>query len=222
MNTKIELDKARRFAWFNLIAGFIAYFYILGFPAVLMPNLYPYIISDTGWSRGEVTSFASYKFVTMTLFVFMLVFFIERMGAKRLLITGIIINGLSMGCFIFIDSLWMYYGLAVCFGLGAISGNVAIKVLISRWYYARQGRAIGFALMGSGIAGVVAPVVIEMMTQAIGWKFTVVYLSMGIWIFILPLILYLTHDDPEEFGYTSQDLDAAEGSDKTSNTNNLE
>lgn len=207
MNTIVELERARRYAWYNLIVGFVAYFYILGFPNILMPVLYPDIILDTGWSRAEVISFATYKFITMTIFVFLLAFWIDVVGARLLLIAGALIIGLSMSAFMYIDSLWMYYMLAVMFGIGSICANLSVKVILSRWFYARQGRVIGFVLVGSGVVGVIAPVITEMMSQAFGWRATVVLLSIGIYLLILPLILFFTRDDPKDYGYDSREID---------------
>ena len=46
----------------NLLASWIVMFAAIGIPAIALPVLYAGIVSDTGWSRGEVAIGASIRF----------------------------------------------------------------------------------------------------------------------------------------------------------------
>lgn len=193
-----------------MIVGAVAYFYVLGFPAVMMPTLYPVIIEDTGWSRTEVMAFASFKFMAGAIFSLLIGFIISRAGAKRILLTAACVKGLAMAAFVLVDSLSLYYFLGIVMGLGAIAGSVSIKILVSEWFWHRQGRAISLTLLGAGLGAAASPIVAEALLVHFDWRETILIVSLGIWVVVIPMISLLMKSSPQDFGFDSEALDPGE------------
>ncbi len=202
-----DLATVKRYAWINVLVGAVAYFYVLGFPAVLMPTLYPEIIQDTGWSRAAVMSFASFKFMSGAVFSLLVGFIIHRTGSKNILLIAATLKGLALGLFLFVDTLLLYYLLGVVMGIGAIAGSVSIKILVSQWFWHRQGRAVSLTLLGAGLGASASPMVAESMLVYFGWRETIFIVSLGIWVLVIPMILLLMKSQPERFGFDSRALD---------------
>ena len=217
----VSLLTCRKYAWMNVVVGAITYFYVLGFPAVLMPTLYPAIIEDTGWSRSAVMSLASFKFMSGAIFSMLVVFFIHRLGSKNMLLASAVINALAMGAFVFTHSLSLYYLLGVMLGVGAIAGTISIKILISQWFWHRQGWAVSLALLGAGFGAAVSPIAGQLMLEHMNWRDAILVLSLGIWFVVIPTIWLLAKPEPERFGYSSEEIDPGSYGGKFSPDNRL-
>jgi hypothetical protein len=56
---------------------------MLTVPAILMPIMYGSIMDDMGWTRGQVTAFSSWKFLSGAITAFALGFIIDRHGINQ-------------------------------------------------------------------------------------------------------------------------------------------
>jgi len=201
----------RRQAWWNVWVGLAIWALIVVMPAALMPTIYGPIMDDTGWTRGEVVSFSSFKFAAGAAIAFFLGHIIERFGLSRVMLISMAGTGLSLASLLFARSLWAYYLAASVLGAAILGCITSMKVLISRWFSARLGFAIGVALTGAGIAGLVVPITATRMTQWIGWRLTALVLSSTIFIILIPLYLWKARASPAELGVTAEDIDPAPG-----------
>lgn len=206
-----DRDRLKRYAWFNVLAGAFGFCFLLAVPAVLMPVSYSAIIADMGWSRGEVTTFTSFKFGIGILFAFGTGFIIERVGLKRLILIISVPTGLAMMSLYFVDRLVGLYMVGAVLGATAIVAVIGVKVLVARWFSARLGLAIGLAFLGGGIGGFFTPLIAHEFIETFGWRMTWVLMSFGVWFLLIPIWLVFAHDKPEAYGVTAEDLDPGSG-----------
>jgi MFS family permease len=91
----------------------------------------------------------------------------------------------------------MFYTFYLCNALGYVCGGpLPNQVLLSKWFDAGRGRAMGFAYLGIGVGGAAVPLIAHALTTRYGWQ-TALQLLGGLMIVIaLPLIL-LVRDKPE-------------------------
>ena len=207
VKTPVDLETGRRYATLNVVAGFLAFFFMMGVPVLMMPTLYPVIMEDMNWTRAEVTSFSTVKFAASAVGAFFIGFLVDRFGIKTMGTITAVITGLGMGAFWFVDSLPIYQLVGFFLGLGAVATTVTLKVLVSRWYYARQGFMIGITMLGAGVAGTLTPLLAEWMQTQIGWRATIVAMSLGIWFLFIPTFLFFARSTPEEYGLSAEELD---------------
>ena len=60
-----------------------------------------------------------------------------------------------------------------------LAGPIPNQVLISRWFSRRRGRAMGYAYLGLGLGGVVAPLLINFLAHTLGWRHALQLLGSG-------------------------------------------
>src|SRR3972149_6241777 len=87
--------------------------------------------------------------------------FIDRFGARRVVLLGVAIIGASFLLLSSIDSLYFFYG---TFLLMAIGNDCALGtaqyVAVANWFSKRRGLALGVLSSGYGAAGVMGVVLV--------------------------------------------------------------
>ncbi len=210
----MSLEQLRRQGWWNVAAGFAVWMFIVVMPASLMPILYAPIMDDTGWSRGQVTMFSSFKFGAGACIAFFMGHIIDRVGLNRAMLTSFIATGVALASLVFVHSLWAYYLAAAVLGAAILGSTTGVKILISRWFSARLGSVLGFALAGGGVAGVIVPRSATFLNGLVGWRLTTLIMSSGIFAVLVPFYLWKARATPAAYGYTAEELDPIEGQTK--------
>ena len=89
----------------------------------------------------------------------------DRYGAKWVLVTGLLVQALAIGGYLFVSKLGEFYALAVVFGV-AYGGTMPLYAVLAREYFGQQimGTVFGAATMLSSLGMAIGPV-------AGGWVF---------------------------------------------------
>jgi len=194
-------------AWWNVSVGFTVWMLTVVMPASLMPILYVPIMDEMGWSRGQVTAFSSFKFGAGACVAFFMGHIIDRFGLNRVLLMSFAVVGLSIASLLFVSGLWLYYLAASMLGVAMLGSITGIKVLISRWFSARLGFAIGLALAGGGVAGIFVPPLTTLLNDLIGWRWTAVIMSSTVFLILIPLYLWKARMTPAASEMSAEKID---------------
>ncbi|HEX2116634.1 MAG TPA: MFS transporter, partial [Alphaproteobacteria bacterium] len=89
----------------------------------------------------------------------------DRYGAKRVLVTGLLVQALAIGAYLFVSGLGEFYALAVVFG-AAYGGVMPLYAVLAREYFGQavMGTVFGAATMLSSLGMAFGPL-------AGGWVF---------------------------------------------------
>jgi predicted MFS family arabinose efflux permease len=141
-----------------------------------------------GWQRAQVTSVYSTLMLVAGLASPVAGMVFERFGARVLYAGGVAL--LATGYLIASQAreLWHFYvgiGLFVGLGGGAV-GMVPAAALLSWWYGARMGSAIGVAYAGFGCGSLVMVPLAQALIDTRGWRGA--YASIGIALLVLSFI----------------------------------
>lgn len=111
---------------------------------------------------------------------------IDRVGVRVLLIAGSILLGLAYLGYSRVTALWQIYAIHVVFAavLVATGLNVAV-ILVSQWFVKHRGTAIGIALVGGSLSGVIFAKLNVALLQDFGWR------ASFEWLALAPLTLLL-------------------------------
>jgi len=178
--------------------AFCALFAVVGLALYGLPLYYDFMVRDFGWSRTMVTSGnAISKLIVGPLFGFGAGWIVDRFGPRRLMMAGILLAGgalLGLGA---ISSAAMFYFFYILNALCYVGGwPLPNQVLLSNWFSAARGRAMGIAYLGIGIGGAAVPWIAHWLTDAFGWRASLQILGLLIILIALPLA-YLVRDRPE-------------------------
>ena len=127
-------------------------------------------------------------------------FLVDRVGPRKLMLSGWGIAGLGFLLMSRIDSLWAFYGSFLIIGIGlSFSSFVTINTAIANWFTKKRSRAITLASVGYGVCGILVPLVALSIGQ-FGWRETLIFIGIASWVICLPLCLVVRHK-PSQYGY---------------------
>src|SRR5947207_13024212 len=184
--------------------SFLALFAIVGIALYGLPFFYDFMVREFGWSRAQVTSGnALSKLLVGPLFGFLAGWLVDRFGPRRLMVAGILMAGIALVGLGAIHSLAGFYFFYLFNALGNFCGGpLPNQVLLSRWFTAARGRAMGFAYLGIGVGGALVPFLAVWLTRAVGWQGALQVLGALIILVALPLAL-VVRESPEQTSPTS-------------------
>lgn len=184
--------------WWIVFAAFLCLVFMFAVPTFMIPVLYSPIIDEFGWSRTEVSLFATVKFMSGAAIGVMFGFLLDRMSIRKIVFVSGALSGLAMIAFLGINSLVTFYAVGLALGIGAIGIMISMKVLVSRAFRDRQGFAMGMALLGTSVGGALIRAITPQLSAAFGWRGAVAVMSIGIWFIALPLFLWIVGDQDEQ------------------------
>ena len=109
--------------------------------------------------------------------------------------------------------LFIYYGVGFSLGIAGCS-NVTAAAILTRWFVARRGFALGLAVSGMAVGQlIIVPSTLFLITQY-NWRTAMTAVSLTILIVIVPLMLIFLRSKPEDaglqpYGLTIDPLDKA-------------
>ncbi|MBM2824377.1 MAG: hypothetical protein HW402_41 [Dehalococcoidales bacterium] len=125
---------------------------------------------------------------------------VDRIGPRKLMLTGWVIVGLGFLLMSRVASLWSFYGafLLIAIGMSLASGLVS-NVAIANWFSKKRSRALAITFIGPGVSGLLAPLLALLLGQ-FGWRETLVMVAIALPVICLPLSLVMRHK-PGQYGY---------------------
>ncbi|MCP5145888.1 MAG: MFS transporter [Gammaproteobacteria bacterium] len=192
---KRHYDDARH-AWQNVAVCSVAIFFVLSAPAVLFPLMYASVMDEMGWSHGEVSGFSSTKFLSGALAALILGLSISRIRTRTLALLGSGLCVLVLFGVQYVSGLTGYYVCGFALGLSATVTSIACKVLLSRWFDAHLGRAVGIAFTAGSIAGAATPIIGISLLSRFGWQDTATLFGIAVCLLVIPLQLFVLREPP--------------------------
>lgn len=159
-----------------------------------------HILKEFGWSRGSLKFRDLLQFGLSGLMAPFAGALADRLGTKRLMIAG---AALLAGCFAAysrVSSLSGVYAIHVVIAVVlALCGLVLNVLIVSRWFVARRGTAIGIALVGTSLGGVILPPLGTRLIAAFGWR-TAFLIEAAIPVALACALAAFAKDSPEQMG----------------------
>ena len=179
------------------ITSFVALLTIVGLALYGLPLYYDFMVRDFGWSRTQVTSGnALSKLLVGPVFGFAAGWVVDRFGPRRLMLAGVLMAGVALVGLGRMSALWMFYFFYLLNALGYVCGGpLPNQVLLSRWFDAGRGKAMGVAYLGIGVGGAIVPLLSAALVNAFGWRVALQVLGVLIIVLALPFV-YAVRESP--------------------------
>jgi MFS family permease len=179
-------------------AGFLSLFSIVGIMFYGLPFFYDFWVQELGWSRAMVTSGNLVgKVIVGPLFGFLAGWIVDRFGPRRLMLSGILMVGFAVMGLGLMGSSWQFYCLYFLIALGYMCGGpLPNQVLISRWFNAGRGKAMGIVYLGIGVGGMLVPHIARWLNVQVGWHQALVVLGLVIIVVAWPMAWFVK-ENPE-------------------------
>jgi len=124
---------------------------------LVLPPLFPFIITDFQIGFTEVGVLMTVVFVTSGVCQFMAGFVVDRWGARRVLLWGFALDCVAVAGFAVLTEFWMFYPMAVLLGIGnSVFHPADFTVLNTAITPKRLGRAFGAHTFGGNLGWALA------------------------------------------------------------------
>jgi MFS family permease len=127
---------------------------------------------------------------------------VDRVGARRVILGSFAAVVAVLASFYFQNgSLPGFFLRFIVLGaLGVGTTHVAFARVISMWFDRRRGLALGLALTGVGVGGVLWPLFCQKLILLAGWRLAYVGQALVIGLVVLPLLAIVIRDTPQSIG----------------------
>src|SRR5262245_48252359 len=163
----------RRSAWVVVAVSSVGLFFHFGSLLVNAFGVFLTTLCDEfQWSRGQVSLAFTLATLTAMLTMPLTGWLTDRFGARRPILFCMMAFGALYASLSFLTpNLWRLYVVFLLLGLVGPGTSAAPHAsLISRWFTERRGLALGLAMCGTAIGGVIWPWASQSLLDRFGWR----------------------------------------------------
>lgn len=153
----------------------------------------PHLMREFGWSLGEIMAGLTITTVTVIFAAPVAGVLCDRYGTRRIAAISLACFGLSyLSLATLGDSLMRFYlTWAVAAALGAGTLPITFTRTVNQWFDRRRGLALGLAMTGTGLFGVLCKPLLAWVIGLHGWRAGYAALGMLPLVVALPMVLLL-------------------------------
>ena len=188
--------------WLVAISGFVLsmalvpLFHAMAVWAVVLERQF-------GWSRTQIGFALTFSRVEGGLMGPVEGYLTDRVGTRRMVMTGLIIMGAGLLFFGQVRNLWMFYAAYVVMSLGSgLGGWLPLMTLLNHWFARRRAMAIGWASLVNGAGALLlVPAIawaIDPDHDRLGWQVTASAIGVFLLVAAFP-ISRLIRNRPQEY-----------------------
>jgi len=191
----------RSYAWLIVLAGFLITFSGMGVVNSMSGVLIKPICESLGFARG---TFTFHRTVMTLVGAFLLPVYVKvynRIGIKKAMIACSISIAAVTFAYSFATEIWHFYLIALLNGV-FINGPsfLTVGILINNWFEDKRGMATGIAYAGSGIGSAVLIPLVAQIAESMNWQAVYRFAGAAILLILLPVVLFLVKDQPQDMG----------------------
>lgn len=197
-----ERVEGERFFYGWFIVGILFFISLIdgGFTHIFSAFLKP-LAQEFGWTRAETAGAFSLYLLAAGLSLPFWGWLADRYGVRLVFLLSAFIDGLALVLLSHIQSLTLFYTLYFFLGIGLGGiGPVTVGKVVSQWFVAKRGRAMGVALIGAGLGGLVLVPLTGFLIEEFNWRVA----FQGLAVFALggmfPLVWFFLTNTPAEKG----------------------
>ena len=154
-----------------------------------------------GWSRTVLSGAYSVSRAESMVVGPILGYLIQTLGPRKVMTVAFLLFGAGFVFLSYSNSIVWFYVSFLILSTGAEAPTfLAIMASINNWFKVKRSRAIGFAMLGLGLGGVVFPPILAFGLDNFDWRS--VSLACGVFVAIFgTLISMFVRYNPERYGY---------------------
>lgn len=164
-----------------------------------------------GWSRSAISLTISIYMIVHGIAAPFVGHITDKHGPKKVMTLLGLVTGAAFILISFTSSLWYFYLMYGLLALGSTGiGFIPVSGVLSRWFIRRRGTAIGSAMVGIAVGGLIMAPLTGLINAYFGWRTSFVVLGLLVWLLALPITLFVIKGSPDEMGLMPDGDDAGE------------
>jgi MFS family permease len=198
------------FGWKVVVTAFIVATFTFGVGYYGPPVFLNVLHQQRGWPVSLVSSAITVHFLVSALLVTRLPAAHQRFGIASITIAGTAVLAIGMLCWSMACAPWHLFAAATISGTGwAATSGAAIIAMVSPWFDRRRAIALGHALNGTSVGGVLFAPLWVTLIAAVGFTPAVALVGMGMCVVLGPLIWRYLRPTPASLGLAPDGGNAA-------------
>lgn len=189
--------------WLVLLSGFVMMlahvplFHAMGVWAVALER-------EFGWTRTQLGLALTFTRIEGGLMGPVEGYLVDRLGARRMVMIGLLVLAAGFLLFSQVNSLWLFYLSYVVMAVGqGFGGWLSLMTMLNNWFVRKRATAIGWANVGSRLGALIlVPAIawaIDPDDPQVGWRTTAMLLGLFTLIVAIP-VSSLIRNRPQEYG----------------------
>lgn len=202
MGTKTENTAGASASIYPWLMALLATFMLMisnGFTNTSITGYDESLLKEFGWSRGELKFRDMITLLVAGVTAPFVGALVDKIGVRKLMMAGGLLLATAYFSYGHITSLLHMYLIHAVFGVVLVCAGINIAVIhVSQWFVLKRGTAIGIAILGSSMGGVVFTPIVVALVGKLGWRETFECLSLfGVLLFV---VSWRFSRRPEEIG----------------------
>ena len=188
------------YGWWIVSGGFSLQMIVGSLMIHSFTAYFPILQTQFGWSRSLLSGAFALSRAESGILGPLQGWLIDRFGPRIMVRVGMMLFGAGFIMFSLTDSVLDYYLTFALMALGSsVAGFLTVATTVVNWFERRRGVAMGIAMSGFGIGGLLVPAVAWSLTM-FGWRETAFFSGVLIMIVGFP-IAQIMRQRPEQYGY---------------------
>ena len=187
------------YGWWIVFASFTMFIIASGTAFYGFTAFFNPISKEMKWGSTVISFAFSLRSVEGGILQPIIGFFVERVGIRKCIVSGVVLMGIALFLISQISTLTTFYIGFVILAIGfTMAAGIAEYTAIANWFHKRRSLALGIVTAGWGVSGVMTPI-IAIMIGYFGWRETLMILCPFIVVIGIPLA-FIIRDRPESYG----------------------
>ncbi len=161
----------RYYPWLMAIMGMLVLLTSNGLIVTGLTAFDESLLKEFGWTRSQLKM---RDLITLVLAGWLGPFIgaiIDKAGPRRLILSGIALLGAMYFAYAFVQSLTHLYLIHVGMGVVLVAAGLNVAVIyVSQWFSVQRGTAIGIALVGTSLGGMIFPPLAVQLLKTMDWR----------------------------------------------------
>ena len=198
---KISNKKGFHYGWVIVFVGFLSMWFITCIFSSAAGMMVNPVTEEMGISRSAFTMASTACSIAGMIMSTSIGRIFKKYSVKKTMLAGSALYAACYAAYGIAPNIYVFYVIGFISGFAMImSSMVAISTLLARWFDEKRGLAVALASTGSGVGGVVMNPLIGNLVTSMGWRKTYFVLGAMIAVVMIPAILFLIKETPQEMG----------------------
>ena len=194
--------------WYIVAGAIVAQFAAMGAGGAIAGVFLRPMTEDLGWTAAEYTLGGSSAFLLGGVAGFVAGPFIDRYGARPLMLAGACVYAGAFLAMSRVEELWQFVALSMIAGGAGFSmvGPLVVNATLAKWFVLRRGWAIALGSSGISLAGLIMPLTMTRIVDSAGWRDAYAILALFMFVIVVPVALVMRRR-PEDHGLLPDGLE---------------
>ena len=189
----------RRDRMLNCFCSVLMLFVNMGVLSTAFSVYFPYIREMKGFSNTQVFLLTTMRQIFAMIVMTQSDRYFRALDIKKGSLITFFVAAAAFGILAFTPDTRLYFLATSLFGVAyGLGGMIPASILLRRWYPQHSGTAIGIAASGSGLAGMIIPVLATRMVEGYGLSAAFAFQGAVILLLCIPLLLFVKDHPAEE------------------------